>query len=273
MSVPVSIPPARTRDPVEDLLRWTGIGALAGAIAAAVVAGFFGRMAMHLVALSAPSMTGSLTENSNEIGKFTLAGTAALAIAGGILGGPFGVLYVAIRPWLAPLGRWRGSAFGASLTIVFGFAVIDPSSLDFTRLGDPIFNVAAFLPLPFLFGLLVEPIFGWLHKAAILGQARLWIATIMSIASMIIGLLTLLILLVVCLSTARILFDNGFNRAAVALLGAVYLAICALLTHGRWASRPSGRSRTRFLYLVLLLPLAGGIWLTAESIRVIIVGA
>ena len=276
MNVPVSIPPARTHDPVEGFLKRTGIGALAGGVAAAVVAGIFGRMAMHLVALSAPSMTGTLTENSNEIGKFTLAGTIFLAIFGAVsVGGPFGVLYVAISPLLAVLGRWRGLAFGVGLMSIFGYTVIDPDSVDFTRLGDPIFNVAAFLPLAVVFGILIDPIVGWLRKVVVLGQARWQITKIMSIVTMIVGLLTLFIMLVACFWAIGELLDSGFDRGAVGFLGIVYIAICGSVLHRRWSGRSLGRSWNRLLYVVLLLllPLAGGIWLTAESIRVIAAGA
>lgn len=135
-----------------------GTFALAGALAGTLVGGLGGRIAMRIAgAMSDPgSMVSPLTANGNVPGEITFGGTLALAFFSGLLPGLVGgVGYGASRPWLVPLGRWNGVAFGLLLLAAAGPAVLEPFNLDFQKFGLPVLNVLLFAGLFPLFGIAV----------------------------------------------------------------------------------------------------------------------
>lgn len=149
------------------LLRAMGLGVVAGAAAGLVAGGIGSRLAMKVVALVAGAAArGRITENGNTIGDFTAEGTIFLLAFGAALGTVGGLLYVALRPWLLPAGRWRGLGFGALLLAIGRAGVIDSHNFDFTRFGSPALNVALFAALALAFGLLVAPLADWLDRRA-----------------------------------------------------------------------------------------------------------
>jgi hypothetical protein len=147
------------------LLRGMGIGMVAGIAAGFVAGGIGSRLAMKIVAVVAgPGARGRITENGNAIGDFTASGTIFLLLFGAMLGTIGGLLYLALRPWLASAGRWRGLAFGAILLATIRAGTIDAQNFDFTHFGIPALNVALFAALPLAFGLLVAPWADWLDR-------------------------------------------------------------------------------------------------------------
>lgn len=135
-----------------------GTFALAGALAGTLVGGLGGRVAMRIAgAMSDPgSMSSPLTANGNVLGEITVGGTLALAFFSGLLPGLVGgVGYGAMRPWLVPLGRWSGVAFGLLLLAAAGPAVLEPFNFDFQKFGLPVLNVLLFAALFPLFGIAV----------------------------------------------------------------------------------------------------------------------
>src|SRR3970282_1343329 len=91
--------------------------------------------------------------------SISAGGTIFLAILSGMAGALGGLLYLAVRRWLADAGRWRGLVFGLLLLATFGSAIIDGDNPDFDEFGSPGVNIAMFAGLFILCGLLVAPLF------------------------------------------------------------------------------------------------------------------
>jgi hypothetical protein len=144
------------------LLRLAGAAGLAGVMAGLLVGGVGGRIAMRVSgALSDAALVGTPTAAGNRVGEITLAGTIAIAFFSGALPGVIaGAGYAAMRPWLAPFGRWAGLAFGIGLLAAMGPAVLESFNFDFRRFGPAALNVAMFALLFPLFGVTVAWILG-----------------------------------------------------------------------------------------------------------------
>lgn len=129
------------------------MGALAGA-AAGTLAGLGSRIVMRISGLAAgPEAIGQLTQSGNVVGDVTLGGTLAILILGGMGGALGGGIYVALRPWLAPLGRWSGLGFGLLMLAVSSEP--DPASSDSLRFGPPLLNFVMFAALSPLAGVVL----------------------------------------------------------------------------------------------------------------------
>ena len=141
--------------------RHAGTATLAGIIAGIVVGGLLGRVVMRVAGSTAgPGLVGAFTANGNRVGDVTFAGTAAIVVFVGLgTGLTGGVLYAVIEPWLRRLRPWHGLAYGAGLLAAFGFAVLDPSNLDFQRFGSARLNVAMFAALFLVFGIVIAWVF------------------------------------------------------------------------------------------------------------------
>lgn len=142
--------------PAMRLIREFGIGALAGA-AAGALAGLASRIVMRISGSAAgPEAIGELTQSGFVVGDVTTGGTLGLVLLGAIGGTLGGAVYVALRPWLAPLGRWRGLGFGLLMLAVSGEP--DPTSRDFRRFGPPLVSIAMFAALSPLAGVVLVPL-------------------------------------------------------------------------------------------------------------------
>jgi hypothetical protein len=118
---------------------------------------------MRISALAAgPEAIGQLTESGFVVGDVTLGGTLVIVILGGILGALGGSVYVALRPWLAPLGRWSGVGLG--LLMVAISSEPDPTSADFRRFGPPLLSIAMFAALSPLAGVVLVPLAAALER-------------------------------------------------------------------------------------------------------------
>jgi hypothetical protein len=150
-------PRASTGDFGSALLRWAhaiGVAMLAGLVTGALVIGLGGRLAMRISGiLGGQTGAGLLTENNNVVGEITAGGTLSMVVGGAIDGVLLGMLYVAVRPLLTPLGRWQPLAFGVLFFLTFGFTIIDSGNSDFQRFGPPVVNVALFASIFVVFGM------------------------------------------------------------------------------------------------------------------------
>lgn len=141
------------------LARALAIHSLAGFIAGVIAGGVGSRIAMRISAIAAgDAEQGALTEAGNVVGRITLGGTVALIELGGLVGTAGGLIYLALRPWLADAGRWKGLLFGVMLLAVLGASIIRGQNFDFYVFGPPLLNVTTFASLFVLFGLLVPPL-------------------------------------------------------------------------------------------------------------------
>ena len=147
-------------------VRALAIGALAGLIAGVIGWGLGFRVVMRIAALAAgPERQGAITQNGNRVGDITLAGTLELLFTGAVLGVVFGIVYVAVRPWLPWTGLARGAVFGVALWATFGWVVMEGGNPDYHRFGPALLNVCTFSLLFAAFGLLVAPLADRLDRA------------------------------------------------------------------------------------------------------------
>lgn len=153
------------REPLDDgailaFARTVAIGALAGFVAGVMAGGAGSRIAMRITAIAAGDrFQGRITDFDAQVGDITAGGSIFLIILGGSVGILGGLIYLALRRWLADAGRWKGLAFGVLLLAVFGSAVISADNPDFHRFGPPALNIGMFTSIFILFGLLVAPLF------------------------------------------------------------------------------------------------------------------
>lgn len=132
-----------------------------------VVGGLVGRVAMRVSGFTAgPALVGVRTSNGNRVGDITFDGTLALVLFVGVPAGLVGgVLFAVVEPWLRRLRPWHGLGYGVALFATFGFAVLDPSNVDFRRFGFTALNAAMFAALFLLFGVLIAWLFDRLRAA------------------------------------------------------------------------------------------------------------
>ena len=143
------------------VLRAAAVGSISGLIAGVIAGGIGGRVAMRITALTAGSADqGALTEAGERVGIISTEGTLGLIIFTGVLAGMFGgLVYAAMRPWIAAAGPWKGLAFGSILLATLGWTVIERDNFDFHKFGYAPLNIAMFAALFVLFGLLVAPLY------------------------------------------------------------------------------------------------------------------
>jgi len=145
---------------VEALMRALTVGTLSGFVAGLIAGGVASRIAMRIVAITAGDADqGAITDAEATVGEITAGGTTFLIFLGGMAGALGGLLYLAVRRWLADAGRWRGLVFGLLLLAAFGSAIIEGDNPDFDEFGSPGLNIAMFASLFIIFGLLVAPLF------------------------------------------------------------------------------------------------------------------
>lgn len=258
---------------------------IGGSIAGVIAGGLGSRVAMRISgAMTDPALIGvATTANGNRVGEVTVGGTFGLIFFGGFIAGLFGGgLYALVRPWLAGLGRWRGVAFGALLYLAFGALVVEGDNFDFRRFGSPPLNVAMFIALFPLFGVIAVPLIDRLDRSLAPGRANdlrqiLAIAAAFSLALL---LLPALVLLGAIISN---LFEGATIERAIAMeqgsafmLG--FLGVPAVLLALRWtltwgghrferpadaADRPVVLAAT---YLMLAALVAAGAARTVEAL-------
>lgn len=264
-TVAASVRRASIARELAPFLEGIGIAVLAGLMAGVLVGGVGGRIVMRISGfLSDPVFIGSArTANDNVVGEVTLGGTFALVFFVGVFGGAFGgLLWAAVGPWFAPLGRWRGLAFGLYLLALVGAAVaFDPDNFDFRRFGPPVLNVVLFAALFPLFGLVAVPLADAFERAV--RERRDWIGVALRIAAWL-ALIPAAMLLVIGTTGAIDALRGGtteFSLAAQMGLATLLLAFGLRL----W-----GRTG-RLSYAVLAVPLAVSAYTTLTAIAGILV--
>ena len=255
------------------IARALGIGTLAGVAAALIVGGVGSRIAMRIIAITAgPGAIGAVTENGNRVGEITFGGTLGLLMFAGVFFDiPGGLVYMAVRRWLARLGRWKGVGFGFLLLATFGSAVIESDNPDFHRFGVPVLNILLFAVLFPLFGLAVAPLVDLLERAlpgvpprrplrmrTLGAYALAWIAAVPAL------------LLPVALGGVLL-----FSALVIVLIAVSFLAFLAGTPRG--LNRLSDLSRRRGTavagYAILAIPVLVGLLRTLQAIREILQAA
>lgn len=122
-------------------------------IAGVVVAGLGGRLVMVIIALLNRSAFGRLTEAGEVIGEFTIEGTLALLLFGGLGAGiTAGVLWVVIGPWV-PWSGVRRWLLAMPIAVALGtFILVESTNFDFRIVGPTWLVLALLLGLVALTG-------------------------------------------------------------------------------------------------------------------------
>jgi hypothetical protein len=152
-------------------IRWIAVRGLAAASAGVIVLGLGGRLAMFLSRLLHPDSVGRFTENGNQIGDFTVAGTLGLLLFGGLAGGLFaGVVWVIVKKWISdnPL------LVGLGTVAIGGFLLIEADNRDFTILDPPAVDVTLLLALVFAFGVVMHRLDVVFDRRLPTGRRGLW---------------------------------------------------------------------------------------------------
>lgn len=128
-------------------MNWHPLAAMtASSLAAGGVAGLLSRLSMRGVALAAGGPVG-----------FTLEGTLGLAVMGMIMGLFLGLLFFAMSRWLPVPERWKGLLYSVpllGLVALFFASAPDGEAL----LVDLWLGFLLFMPIPLVFGLLLQPL-------------------------------------------------------------------------------------------------------------------
>jgi hypothetical protein len=181
---------------IPDLVRAVAAGSLSGIVVGIVVGGLGSRLVMRLSAIAAgSSVQGITTSNGNRVGEITLGGTIGLILFGGVFAGVVGgLLYAALRPWLARFGRWRGVIFGLGLLGLAGSLILDVANSDFIILRPPLLNVAMFAAFFPIFGIALVPVFDRtlraLDKGSLISGAFASVGIVVAILFVGLGLVT-----------------------------------------------------------------------------------
>ena len=243
------------------VIRSIGIGALAGLAAGLIVGGLGGRIAMRISgAMSDPDFVGSArTANGNIVGDVTLGGSIAMFMFGAFVPSmAAGLWYGVMRPWLLPLGVWRGPLFGFALLALAGSLILEPTNFDFRRFGSPQVNVLTFATLIVLLGLAIA----WSAEA--LGQLTrrkpfgvlAWIGVLLVLA-LIAGFVVVVIAAALEIAAGHLV--NAEHVNLLLLLLAFALPLGLRLTSGRGSlgdrSGPTSRPRLASYLAVGAVPL------------------
>ena len=147
------------------VLRGIAGGAIAAVLAGVLVGGLGGRLAMSLAAGLNPTATGRRTENGELIGQFTMNGTLALVLFGGLASGMIAaVVWVVISPWLPARGRRRPLLAGVAAIGLTSFLLISGTNSDFLLLRPRPLILGMLVLLVALAGLVTALLDGWLDK-------------------------------------------------------------------------------------------------------------
>ncbi|MEX1009536.1 MAG: hypothetical protein WD271_17095 [Acidimicrobiia bacterium] len=142
-------------------------GFLRGLACGAVIGGLGGRLAMFVLRLTSDSsLHGLKTDDDFEIGKFS-TDTIFLVLFTALLGGVFGILYLAIRGWLPERGR--PALYGVFCGAVGGAIIVSPGGTDFTELSPLLLAIAFFVLIPAVYGVAVS---AWMERSLRSGPVR-----------------------------------------------------------------------------------------------------
>ena len=253
-----SVTIARARFDLEAVARAVGAAGIAGVLVG-VPAGLLSRVVMKVSALAAgPTVEGHLTENGAVVGALTAEGTLFLVLFAGLVPALSAAnLFVAIRPWLLPFGRWSGIVFGIYVLALAGPIVLDPFNIDFIRFGPTELTVAMFCALFIAVGIALVPATNFTLTRLARGRVVL-VALGFGLAGF-----DALLLAGIAIGAVSTWFAGGLVPISQVVVILVVLSVAiALIARRRGVSRPS--------YVALAAPLAVGVWFTGGAIATLL---
>jgi hypothetical protein len=139
-----------------DIARDMARGGLAGLAVGVVVGGLGGRVVMRLAALLVPDSAGRFTENGNQIGTITLAGSVGLIVfAGLVVGLAVGIVWVTVSPWIPGSGLRRALLTMPIAVALSGVFLVRGDNTDFLVLGNDALVVGLLIGLIAVLGLTI----------------------------------------------------------------------------------------------------------------------
>jgi hypothetical protein len=118
------------------VLREIARGGFAGLIAGVLVGGVGGRIVMGIAAAMSPDAVGLRTENGELIGRFTIEGTFALIVFGGLSASALGaVTWVIVSPWVPGAGLRRALVMMPIAVAIGSFLLVESTNSDFLILS------------------------------------------------------------------------------------------------------------------------------------------
>jgi hypothetical protein len=262
--------------PDSQLVRFVGVlrditrGGLAGLIAGVLVGGLGGRLVMTGAALLNRDAFGRLTENGEVIGVFSVPGTLALLLFGGLSAGLLGaVVWVVVSPWLP----WRGPRrwlLMMPIAIALGaFILVESTNSDFTTLQ----SIEVILAMLFVLVAVNGAAIAWLDE--ILERRIPGPSTAPRVGVAVYGLFAALGA-VPLLLTQRAYLDEDFSTAPTPPFVGAALLVVGAATLAWWAMRVVGRTAGARPELVLIgrgaliaAVAAGALNMAAEVARIL----
>jgi hypothetical protein len=224
---------------IAALLRTLGSAVVAGALAGVIAGGVGGRIAMRVSgALYAREHPGesAVTQSSNTpVGEISLSGTIDLLMEGLGTGALAAVLYVIVRRWLPGSPRWHGLAFGVIGLLIAGVSSIDSDNSDFQRIGNPLLNVAMFVAIFVLYGVLLVPLLERLERFSRRAWHGFSLSRVLALGVLLAGVLALLqvaaVLLAFTVTAPILIFEviSGDATLSYLLVAVILIALVALL--------------------------------------------
>lgn len=136
-----------------EVLRDVARGGISGLVAGIVVGGLGGRLVMLVIAQLNRDAFGQLTEADAIIGRFTIEGTLALIIFGGLSAGlAASALWVVVSPWVPWSGARRWLATMPVAVSLGAFILVESTNIDFQIVGPTGLVLALLLGLVALTG-------------------------------------------------------------------------------------------------------------------------
>lgn len=165
-------------------------GLIPGFMAGFVAFGLGSRIAMRVMAVtSGPAAQGITTDAGEIVGRITLEGSMFLVLAGTLIGGLGGLVYLAIKPWLPKKPVQKTAVFAILMLAVAGRPLVQPDNIDFSILSPPLLAVAMLAALPILFGSMYIP----LHERLapwIMRERSLWPTIFLLVPALLPALMT-----------------------------------------------------------------------------------
>lgn len=162
--------------PARQLAAVTAAGALLGLL----VGGVGGRLAMMLLAALNPASHGVVSDDGFVMGRFTLAGTVDLLVAGTLLG-LFGVFfYVTLRGLMIGPRWFKVLSISTGPAVVVGAGLVHTDGVDFVLLQPAWLAIALFVAIPGLYvALLTLLAERWLAPDSRMMRAPLWVVVVL----------------------------------------------------------------------------------------------